>query len=101
MSQLDVVLFDFSSDEQEEGEFGVKLRSSNKIIEGVEKLKSVWPTVMKGLISIAESTKEKSGSDSSIQFESIEFNIGIETGFRIGLTGTANAGVTVTFTRRS
>lgn len=104
MSNLDLVLVDLSElddERQSAGEFEVELQSSKKVVAGAEKLQKAWPAVMSQLMSIVQKTDAGTDTKSGVQFESIEFKIGIEAGIKFGITGTGSAGVTVTFKRRS
>lgn len=76
-------------------EYGVAQQSG---MRSLNKLVAAWPTVIEKLGGLLEKQATEVGDAYSL--EHVEVKLGFEGGVKLGITGTANAGITLKFARR-
>lgn len=83
------------------GGFAVnKHGSGDDVVDEIEQLEGIWDQVIKKLTGLAAKSQGAARA-MEYQLSTIEFNLGVESGFSVGLVAKGNASVSITFARNS
>lgn len=99
MVEMQVVVADVRPQPDPDDPTGFEQHTKVRVAETIDRLAEVWDTVVERLSALATSTSGAS-AQSTFRLDEVQFNLGIETGLAVGLVTTANASVSLTFTRR-